>query len=309
VPYRGQCLVHRAEILRIHGAWTDAAAAAEAACARLGTSPAAGDAQYERGEMHRVRGELAEAETAYRDASRAGRDPQPGLALLRLAQGDVPAAMAAIERVVAEADSSTARAHVLGPYTEICLAAGNIEAARRASAELTEVARRLGAPFVEAGATTIAGRVELWGGDAGAALSTLRRAWRSWQELAVPYEAARVRVLIAAACRRLGDAEGAEMELDAAQWMLHELGAAPARSDLQMAAKPSDPTGALTAREVEVVRLVAAGKSNRVIAEELFISAKTVDRHLSNIFTKVGVSSRAAATAWAFEHGLMGSSR
>jgi DNA-binding CsgD family transcriptional regulator len=305
VPYRGQCLIHRAEILRVHGAWIEAAAAAEAACSRLGTSAAAGDAHYERAEMYRLRGERDAAEEAYRSASRAGRDPQPGLALLRLAQGDVAGASAAIERVVAESEGLVARARVLGPHAEICLAAGNLDAAERSSAELSAIAQEVGAPFLEAGAMTTAGRVLLGRSDAGQALATLRRAWRSWQELGAPYDAAQVRVLIAAACEQLGDHEGAEMELDAAQWMLHDLGAAPVRSDLPMAAEPSDPTGLLSAREVEVIRLIAGGKSNRAIAEELFISAKTVDRHVSNIFTKVGVSSRAAATAWAFEHGLM----
>ena len=305
VPYRGQCLVHRAEILRMHGAWSEAAVAAEAACQHLAGQPAVGDARYELGELHRLRGELDAAETAYREASRAGRDPQPGLALLRLAQGDVAGARASIGALVVEAQGPVARGRVLGAVVEVALASDDAAAARAAVDELGRLAAEVGTHAVGAAATALIGRVELAEGDAGAAIVTLRRAWRDWQRIGAPYEAARVRVLVAAACDRLGDADGAAMEREAARWVFHELGALADLARIDTAATGRR-LGGLTARETEVLTLVAAGLTNRAIGAELFISDKTVGRHLSNIFAKLGVSSRAAATAWAYEQGLRG---
>ena len=307
VPYRGQCLVHRAEILRIRGAWIDAAAAAEAACQHLAGQPALGDARYEQGELHRLRGELAAAEAAYREASRASgvtrnRDSRS----LRLAQGDVAGARASIGRVVVEAEGPVARGRVLGAVVEIALAADDVAAARAAVDELGSLAAEAGTHLLGAAATALIGRVELAEGDAGAAIVTLRRAWRNWQRIGAPYEAARVRVLVADVCDRLGDADGAAMEREAARWVFHELGALADLARVDPAATPPRTLGALTARETEVLTLVAAGLTNRAIGAELFISDKTVGRHLSNIFAKLGVSSRAVATAWAYEQGLRG---
>ena len=150
------------------------------------------------------------------------------------------------------------------------------------------------------------GAVLLAEGDPRAALAVLRGAWLAWQELEVPYEAGRVRVLIGLACRELGDHDGAEMELDAARWVFRQLEAAP---DLARVEALSDKAGAgaggLTARELQVLRLVAEGETNKAIAADLFISERTVDRHLSNIYAKLGVSSRAAATAHAYQHRLI----
>jgi DNA-binding CsgD family transcriptional regulator len=299
-PYRGQCLVHRAQVLRLHGAWPDAVTAADDACAQLGTAPAAGDAWYERGELHRLRGELEAAEAAYRAASRAGRDPQPGLALLRLAQGDVGAARGAIRRVRDEAATPVDRARALGPFVEIALAAGDVSGAREAADELARDAGALGSPALLATATSCAGAVRLAEGDAAAALGDLRRAWRLWNDIGAPFEAAQVRLQVARACAELGDADGAEMELDAARWVLVELGAPVG------AGPPSPDAGPLTPREVEVLRHVARGRTNREAGAEMFISEKTVARHLSNVFAKLGVRSRAAATAWAYERGVLG---
>jgi ATP/maltotriose-dependent transcriptional regulator MalT len=287
----------------LHGAWPEAAVAAEAARQRLAGTPAAGDALYEQAELHRLRGDLACAEEAYRAASHAGRDPQPGLALLRLAQGDVVTALAAVTRVVDEAGISTARARMLGPFAEVSLAAGDVAAARRAVDELMASASGADTPYLDGVAAALMGRVELAEGDARAAIVTLRRAWRVWHELGAPFEAAQVRV--AAACRTLGDADGAAMELDAATRVFDELGAAPDHARIAESAAPPSSPGRLTGREVEVLRLVAGGKSNRAAAGELFISEKTVARHLSNIYAKPGVASRSAAAAWAYEHGLM----
>lgn len=150
------------------------------------------------------------------------------------------------------------------------------------------------------------GAVLLAEGDARAALVVLRRAWTTWQELEAPYEAARVRVLAGLACRELGDGDTAEMELDAARRVFQELGAAPDLARLARVSRTAEveAAGGLTTREVQVLALVAAGNSNRAIAAELFLSEKTVERHLSNIFTKLGVGSRTAAAAYAFEHGI-----
>jgi DNA-binding CsgD family transcriptional regulator len=309
VPFSGNCLVHRAEIMQLHGAWPDALDAAQRACERLlrRAQPAVGAAFYQQGELHRLCGEFAQADEAYEQASRWGRDPQPGLARLRLAQGRVDAAEAAIRRAAAGAQDPVARAHLLPALVEIMCAAGDVRAARAAADELSEMADDLDAPLLRALATHAQGAVLLFESDARAALGAQRHAWTAWQELEVPYEAARARVLIGLACRQLGDQEGAEMELEAARWVFQQLGAVPDLAGAEALAKkaPAKAAGGLTARELEVLRLVATGKTNRSIAADLFLSEKTVARHVSNIFTKLGLSSRAAATAYAYEHDLV----
>ncbi len=310
VLYRGQCLIHRAEIMQLHGAWADAVEEVQRACERLAQPPgqgAAGAAFYLRAELHRLRGEFASAEEAYRNANRLGRDPQPGLAQLRFAQGQRDAALASIRRVLGEAADPSTRARVLGPYVEIVLASGDVAAARIAADELVEIAATFGAPLLRTSSALAAGAVSLAEGDARAALAMLRVAWTGWRELEAPYEAARVRVLIALGCRALGDEDSAEMELDAARVVFEQLGATPdlARigelSRLAVSAAP----GGLTTRERQILALVATGKTNRTIAGELVISEKTVASHVSHIFIKIEVSSRAAATAYAYEHQLI----
>lgn len=310
VLYRGQCLVHRAEIMKLRGAWSDALEELTRAMERLvdPTGPRVlGTGSYLRGELHLLRGELADAEEAFRAANTLGHDPQPGLALLRLAQGRVEAADATIRRVLHEADEPITRARLLGPYVEIVLAGGaDVVAARAAADELAGLAAELDKPFLYALSAQVAGAVLLAEDDPNMALVSLRRAWRGWRELEAPYEAARTRVLIARACRALGDDDGAEMELDAACTAFAELGATP---DITLAASLSrlaaaSLPGGLTAREGEVLALVAKGLTNRDVAQQLIISEKTVASHVSHIFTKLGLTSRAAATAYAYEHGL-----
>ncbi len=307
VLYRGQCLVHRSEVMLLHGAWPDAMEEAERACAWLADDVAVGAAFYQRGELYRMRGEFEKAEAAYRRANELGREPQPGLALLRLGQGQTGAADAAIRRVFDEVQGPMARVPVLGAYVEIVLAGGDVGAARVAADELSMVAGELNAPFVWARAETCAGAVLLAEGDPRAALAALRRAWSGWRELDAPYESARVRVLIGLACRALGDDDGADMELDAARSALQQLDAAPelARVEALSGMLRDVTAGGLTARELEVLTLVATGRTNRAIADDLFISEKTVARHVSNIFIKLGLSSRSAATAYAYEHDLV----
>jgi DNA-binding CsgD family transcriptional regulator len=306
VAFTGRCRIHRAEILQLGGSWADALDEARHACERLvetGNLSAAGVAYYRHGELLRLRGEFAAAEEAYRQASRFGWEPQPGLAQLRLAQGKGDAALAAIRRASSETREPLKRAAVLPAYVEIALAAGEIEEARTACNELEELAERYDSAMVAAMVSYACGAVALAEGEARAALVALRDAQRIWLELDAPYEVARARTLVAQACAALGDAEAAALELDTARVVFRELGAAADLAHLDVPA-PDEGHG-LSRRELEVLRLVAAGRSNRQIATELVISEHTVARHVQNIYAKLGLSSRAAATAFAFERNLV----
>jgi ATP/maltotriose-dependent transcriptional regulator MalT len=255
----------------------------------------------------RLRGDFAAAEAAYREANGHGREPQPGLALLRLAQGDAPAAAAVIRRALAETVEPLRRARLLPACVEIMLACGDTAAARAACDELTGVASGFESAMLGATVEYVHGSVELAEGAAAAALVSLRAAWQAWQELEAPYEAARTRVLLAQACRALGDDDTADLELEAARTVFAQLGAGPDLAAVEALAAPSSPsdTHGLTRRELEVLRLVAAGRSNRQIATELVVSEHTVARHVQNILGKLAVPSRTAATAFAFEHRLI----
>ncbi len=309
VPFSGDCLLHRAEIMQLRGAWTDAAEAAERAAERLRRRrrAAVGAALYQQGELHRLRGAFARAEEAYAEASRTGREPQPGLARLRLAQGQLEAADAAIRRAADEARDPVTRSRLLPTLVEVMCAGGDVGTARAAAGELSRLADELGAPLLRASATHARGAVLLCEGDAAGALAALRQAWTAWRELDAPYEAARARMLIGVACRRLGDEEAAAMELDAARWAFGQLGAAPdlARAQELVRRPAAGPAHGLTARELEVLRLVATGRSNRAIAADLVLSERTVARHVSNMLAKLDVPSRTAATAYAYEHDLV----
>jgi DNA-binding CsgD family transcriptional regulator len=312
VPYRGQCLVHRAQILRLHGAWHDAYEEAELARERLAEPPhpAIGMAHYELGELQRLRGELDEAAASYRRGGELGRSPHPGLALVLLAKGEIQDAVAAIDAAVAGAVDAVTRARQLPAFVDIMLSAGRAEDARRAADELRELAVDTDASYLRAAAAQATGAVAVVDGDPRAALASLRVALSLWSELEVPFEAARCRILVATACRSIGDSESARLELEWARRSLAQLGARTEldRHDWSPLAQTAvgDQTGPeLTDREVQVLRRVVRGATNREVAAELFISVKTVERHLSVIFRKLDVPNRAAATAVALEAGLL----
>ena len=312
VPFRGNCLVYRAELMRLHGAWSDASTEALRArelMLRPPPAPGVGEAIYELAELDRLQGRYDDAESAYREAGQRGRLPEPGHALLRLGQGDVAAAAAAIRRAHVEAENDQIRARYLEPSVEIALAAGDVVGAREAADRLASTATALGAALLKAMALRADAAVRLAEGDVEGALGTLRRAWEAWAALDAPYEAARVRVLTAVACHALGDRDGEAREIAAAREAFERLGARPDLERLAGLFGGASPStvlpGGLSAREVEVLRLLAAGHTNKAIAEALVISERTVDRHVSNIYTKLDVSTRAAATAFAYEHGLV----
>jgi DNA-binding CsgD family transcriptional regulator len=308
-PFRGRCLVYRAELKRLHGSWSEAvdeARRAEEWLSRPPPEPAVGEAHYEQAEVLRLRGDLVAAEAAYREAARWGRRAEPGLALLRLAQGQASAALAMIRRALTEAESDVARSPaLLEPAVEIAIAAGDTELAGASAGQLDRLARLTGAPFLRAAAERAEGSIRLAGGDPAAALAALRRAASAWQEVDAPYELARTRASIGLALRALGDEVGGDVELDAARSTFRSLGAEPDLRALDRAVGVASRPAGLSEREVEVLRLLAEGLTNRGIAERLVISERTVDRHVSNIFSKLDVTSRAAATAAAYERGVI----
>jgi DNA-binding NarL/FixJ family response regulator len=310
VLYRGHCLVRRAEVLQMHGAWTDALAQARQAREVLSQpppKPAVGAAIYRLAELQRLRGDFAEAEESYLQASELSRAPQPGFALLRLAQGHLEPANTAIRRMAEEVKEVAGRARILDAFVQIALAAKDVPGARAAANELEEIAARLGATYLRALSHRAAGAVLLSEEDAAAASTALRKAWSIWSDMEAPYETAQTRVLLARAYRKLGDEDAAVIELSAARDTFQKLGAV---TDLKQAeslliVNPPLLIGGLTSRETQVIQLVAEGKTNKAIANALGVSEKTVARHVSNIFTKLDLTSRAAATAFAYRNKLV----
>jgi DNA-binding CsgD family transcriptional regulator len=318
--FNGTCRVHRAELLQFGGAW--AAALDEAQLVAAGMKADEREraaATYEEAEIRRLRGELEKAEDLYEQTSRRGVDPQPGLALLRLAQGDVERAAGAIRRASGTSGSDLGRMRFLPAAVEILLAAGATSEAEAAAAELTRIAAAYGTPVLAALAHDAAGRMLVGSGESASAVPQLTDALEAWLELGAPYAAARVRVLLADACASLGDSEGAQLQRDAASAIFTELGAASdlatlwagagagagvdAHAGAGLDAGPN--SNALSGRELQVLRLAATGLTNKEIATELGLSARTVDRHIGNVLGKLGVPSRAAATAYAYEHDLI----
>ena len=308
VLYRGHCFLHRAEVLALVGEWPEALVEARHACDRLAAPvlPDALAAAYAiEGDLLRLVGHFDDADTAYRRASEHGRDPQPGLALLRLVQERLDTADAMIRRGLDEAQDPIARARLLAPCVEIVLATGDIATARDTADELRQVATTLGTPLLRAHAARAAGAVLGAEGDPKAALVELRTAFNEFNALGVRYDAARTRLLIADACAVLGDHDTAAMESSAARSVLDSLTPTAAALNALVEPRTTSSPDRLTPRELEILRLLARGEPNRGIAQELVISEKTVASHVSHIFTKLGVTSRSAATAYAYDHNLV----
>jgi DNA-binding CsgD family transcriptional regulator len=306
VMFSGICRVHRSRVHQLCGAWEEAEREAAQVCAELSQLHVAATARahYQVGEIRRLRGDFAGAETAYRQAHALGRDPQPGLALLRLAQGRTEVAAASIRTALLAEGNRLKRAGLLAAQVEIALATGRSDEAREAAGELDEIAAFYGSSGLEVAARHSRGAILLAGGRPHEALPILREACRRWSDAEAPYDCARVRLLLVHAYRLLGDEDAAARELETAAKAFKRLGAA---TDLKLAVglgAALKPPGGLTPREAEVLAHVAAGKTNKAIARELFLSDRTVARHLANIFAKLGVSTRTAAAAFAFELGL-----
>jgi DNA-binding CsgD family transcriptional regulator len=294
--------------MQVQGAWPDALDQAGRACevlAKPPVHPAAGGAFYQHAELHRLRGDFEKAAECYRLASQHGRPPQPGLALLRLAQGQIDVAVAAVRYVVEGRNARPARADVLAACAEIMLAAKEMTLAHTTADRLASLLANYETPFLRALSSSTCGAVLLAESDAAGAIAVLRDAQAAWIEVGAPYEMARVRVLIALANRTLGDEETALLELAAARDCFERLGARPDVERVVRLVEARTMRSGTKSRECEVLSLIATGKTNRAIAQSLQISEKTVARHISNIFTKLDLSSRAAATAYAYKHDLV----
>ncbi len=307
----GICRVHRAQLLHLEGAWEDAERHASQACRDLVDMnvEVVAEGHYQIGELRRLRDDHEGAEAAFARAHELGRDPHPGLARLRLAQGRVDAAATALRAALATAEQPLERAPLLAAQVEVLAAAtGDPGMAADAAAELADIAEAFGTPGLLASARQAAGLAHLAAGEPERAVPLLRDACQRWRELDARYEAARVRGRLGHAYGAVGDDEAAQREIAAAIAVLEDLGAVgEARIVARSAAGPARHErmpGGLTSRELEVLACMAAGRTNRQIAATLTISERTVERHLSNIFVKLGTSSRTEAAAVAFAHGL-----
>ena len=304
VPFQGACIVHRSEVHQLRGDWARAIAEVDNLIAHPGPNQnTIGEAHYVRAELHRLRGEYDAAESAYREALAHGKDPQPGLALMRLAQGRTDSALLALRRALEEPGAPHLRTRLWPALLEVALAAGDLVCAGEASARLDDAAASApDAAFLRAAAAAARGRLALHRGAPQEALGALRAALEGFRATGSPWDTARCRVAIADACDALGDQDTARLERDAARATFASLGAQPELDRLDQVSRTE--RHGLTGREAEVLRLVASGATNRGIADQLVLSEKTVARHLANIFAKLDVTNRSAATAWAHQHGL-----
>ena len=305
--YPGLCRVYAVEIALLRGDWVRATTDAARACDELvAFDPRYAGAAFRLvADLHRLRGELADAERAYRRAHELGADPQPGLALLDLARGRRGDAIRAIGSAGGPAATQPLqRAIVLDALVTIGFAADDADLVGRAADELIELSTHEELPVVAAFAAAADGVRHLHRGHLVAAQERLRRAVQMFVEQRLPFEAARRRLDVADVALRAGDAASAELELAAATPVLEQL---DARLELGRAhaLRGAPAGGLLTRRELDVLELVAQGATDTAIARRLSISPHTVARHMTNIRTKLGVASRAAATASAIEHGWL----
>lgn len=304
-PYHGLCRVYRGEVLGLRGMWSQAETELrDASDVLLRLRPrAAAEALYALGELSVRRGELADAERSFTRSQELGRDPQPGRALLLLAQGRSDEAHDVLQTSLAQPPRDAfLLARLLGVQVEVAISNGEVEAARDAAAGLRVIAGELGGKALDAAASFAGGLVQVASGDLHAGAALLRHSSVVWSELGVPYEEGRARRFLGETLMRVGDDGGGTAELEAARVLFRRVGAL--RELHQVGKMLGEFPSGLTAREVEVLRLVAAGMTNREIGRTLVISEHTVRRHIQNIFSKIGVSSRTAATAYAFQHGL-----
>ncbi|MFE3457362.1 LuxR C-terminal-related transcriptional regulator [Nocardiopsis aegyptia] len=305
-PYRGMCRIKRVELSALRGELDEAERECRRACDELlAYQPSSAAEGYTvLGEILRRRGAAADAERAFARARDLGGDGQPGLALVRLTLGDADTAadMLAGRSPVSALDPA-GRVRHLDALAEVAHARGDLPGLKYAAAGLAEAAR---SDLEGAAADASTARLRLMEGRPEQALASARRACRTLAALGLPWEAARARMLVGSARAETGDVPGARVDWARARAEFAEVGA---RADAERAAGflgPSTPLPhGLTAREAEVLRLVATGGTNRSIADALHISEHTVARHLNNIFAKLGVSSRAAATAVAFQSHLV----
>ena len=302
--YTGLCRFHQGEIDRLHGQLVEAEQRVLQACEELlkVNRYSAGWGYSELVEIRVHRGDLDGAEDALAQAVALGDDGQPGRARLLLARGDADAAVRSLRRSLSDPGflAQERRIFLLPVYVEACVAAGEEQAATEGLAELEELAQRFGTAGPAASAAVARGRLALHQGQTEVAIAALREGVRGWSELEAPYEAARTRVLLANALSVDDDSAGAALELKAAARLADEFGFALSVDD-----RPIDDGGipaaarelGLTARELEVLALVAAGRTNRQIAETLFIAVKTASAHVSSLLFKLGVANRSEAGA------------
>jgi ATP/maltotriose-dependent transcriptional regulator MalT len=302
--------VHRAEIIQFHGEWPKALEEARDACellTRLRGEPAAGEAYYRKAELHRLLGDFEEAEDCYREAAKWGRKPQPGLALLRLAQGQNDVAATSIRNTLQETKDNKRRSELLPAVVRIMSAVNQTEPALEATKELCVIANDFDTPYLYAMSSYCQGAVSFAQGDIEVALEHLQKTLKFWNTLHLPYESAHTRELKGLVYRELDDKDNSEIELAAAKWVFEQLKAMPdlERINQLLNTKRHHETHGLTLRELQVLRRVASGKTNKFVSGELFISERTVDRHMSNIFKKLGVASRVEATTFALRNKIL----
>lgn len=305
--YPGICRLHVVELAMLRGTWEAAGAMAQQACDELTSHDPryAGEAHYVIGELHRMAGDLDLAEEAFSRAHHLGRVPQPGLARVRLSQGRIDAAVNGLRLALEPPPSAPLRGtELLAALAEAHLAAGDTDAAAEAAKAMTDVVNRAASVYLDAVTRTTEAQVLLARGDALAACLRAGEAVEQFQGLGLPYDEARAREVRGAAARVIDVLDTTQLELTAARDTYRRLGAEPDERRVTALLGEASPFP-LSSREIEVLRLVARGGTNKEVAGQVVVSEHTVARHLSNIYTKLGVGSRSAAAAWAYERSLI----